>query len=440
MKIAITIAGSDSIGGAGIQADLKAFASLGIYGCSAITCLTAQNTSKIRKIVPVSAEMLREQLEAILEDVNPGAVKTGAIYTAENGEVIANIFGNRTIPLVIDPVLRATTGASLAKEELIVVLKRKLIPLCTLVTPNKSEAEALTGVRISGSEQAEKAAEQLISKGASGVLIKGIDNGEDISDYLSMADGTTRIFSTPRIEGLFHGTGCILSALIAGHISLGREVLSSVMKARESLLLGIERGQAIGKGIRVIEPLEVILVEAQKSQILDMLTVIRGNIEKAIDVRLLPEVGSNLGYSISSPARETDVAGYTGRIVREGGRPRVIGCPQFGASKHIARIILAAGKHNPNIRSAMNIKFNDRNLAACEKAGLSIAFFSRDDEPKEVSSMSWGVDSAIKSFGSVPDAIWDEGGKGKEPMIRILGKDPDDLLEKMIRISKNLQE
>ncbi|HDP96611.1 MAG TPA: bifunctional hydroxymethylpyrimidine kinase/phosphomethylpyrimidine kinase [Euryarchaeota archaeon] len=439
MKTALTIAGSDSIGGAGIQADLKAFASIGVHGCSAIACITAQNTSGIRRTIPVPIDMLRDQIEAVLEDAELGAVKTGAIYTAENCGLVADLFGGRGVPLVVDPVLVSTTGDSLSAEDLVSVLKKRLIPVCSLVTPNLSEARVLSGIEITDMDSLHRASEWLLSLGASGVLIKGLRQGERISDLLTMSDGTSRTFTSQLLRGgEFHGTGCILSALTAGYLALGNDLCTSVTKARGSLFEGMTRAYAPGKGMRIIDTVGVKLVDGEKAEILHRMVSLRHEIETRVDTRLLPEVGSNLGHSISAPEVEADVAGFTGRIVREGGRTRIAGCPQFGASKHIARIIISASRFDPGIRSAMNIKYDERNLRACTEAGLSASDFSRENEPPDVSSMDWGVARAIEQFGSVPDVIWDAGGPGKEPMIRVLGHDPSDVLDKVSRIARKL--
>ena len=440
VKIALTIAGSDSIGGAGVQADLKAFASLGVHGCSAITCLTAQNTTGIRRVEAIGSDLVREQILAVLEDMRPGAVKTGAVYTSENVRTVAEILSGREVPLIIDPVLVSTTGAKLAEEDFALSLKRHLIPLCALVTPNSSEAERLTGIRVFDAEQAAKSAEQLLSMGASGVLIKGIVEGDKVTDFLHMADGTVRELSSNVLQGEFHGTGCILSALIAGHIALGDDVCTAVANARGAVFLAMQRGAQLGKGIKIIDPLGGIMIEAGKSGILESLYAQKDVLEKDLPVELIPEVGSNLAFSLCSPGSEQEIAGYTGRIVRDGRKAKVVGCPRFGASKHVARIILAASKHDSAIRSAMNIKYNERNLGACKKAGLRMSSFSREEEPEGVSTMDWGTGAAIKKAGYVPDAIWDEGGHGKEPMIRILGRNPEDVLRKVSLISSELRK
>lgn len=438
VKIALTIAGSDSIGGAGVQTDLKAFASLGVHGCSAITCITAQNTTGIKRVDPVGAESVRAQIAAVLEDMRPGAVKTGAIYSSENVRVIAELFSDRSMPLVIDPVMVSTTGARLAEEEFPPVIKKLLIPICAIVTPNASEAEKLTGIKVADLEQAAKAADELLSAGASGVLIKGIVDGERINDYLAMEDGRSQTMTSSLLPGEYHGTGCMLSALIAGHIALGADICTAVDKSRGAVFSAITRGRALGRGIKILDPLGEIVREAAKITIIEDLDEARSAVEDTLRIELIPEVGSNLGYSIEAPASESDVAGYTGRIVRDGRRARIVGSARFGASKHVARIILAASKHDPAIRSALNIKYNERNLEACTKAGLGMSSFSRDDEPEGVSTMDWGTGEAIRRHGSVPEAIWDAGGHGKEPMIRILGKDPRDVLVKLARVAKEL--
>jgi len=440
VKIALTIAGSDSIGGAGVQADLKAFASLGVHGCSAITCITAQNTTGIRRVEAIPGEIVSEQILAVLEDMHPGAVKTGAIYTSENVRTIAEIFSSRQAPLIIDPVLVSTTGTMLAEGDFISNLKKHLIPLCALITPNASEAESLTGIKVTDVEQAAKSAERLISIGASGVLIKGVVDGDKVTDLLSMADGAMQTLSSTVLPGEFHGTGCILSALIAGRIALGDDICTSVIKARSAVFLAMQRGLQLGKGIKIIDPLGDVIMEAGKNSVIESLHAQRELLEKDLPIELIPEVGSNLAFSIASPSSEQDVAGYTGRIVRDGGRPKVVGCPRFGASKHVARIILAASRHDPAIRSALNIKYNERNLEACKGAGLKMSSFSRENEPEGVSTMDWGTSAAITEAGYVPDAIWDGGGHGKEPMIRILGNNPEDVLRKISRISSELRK
>jgi hydroxymethylpyrimidine kinase/phosphomethylpyrimidine kinase len=152
IPVALTIAGSDSGGGAGIQADLKTFAALGVHGTSAIACLTAQNPKHVLGIEPCSPKMLRQQIEAVFEELNPAAVKTGMLFSAENVSVVAEFFKNKKCPLVVDPLLVSTSGAKLLEPAALKILTEKLLPLATLVTPNLSEAEILSGQKISSVE------------------------------------------------------------------------------------------------------------------------------------------------------------------------------------------------------------------------------------------------------------------------------------------------
>jgi hydroxymethylpyrimidine/phosphomethylpyrimidine kinase len=143
-----------------------------------------------------------------------------------------------------------------------------------------------------------------------------------------------------------------------------------------------------------------------------------------------------MGYAVLGALDLDEVAAFKGRIVRVGTEARKVGCARFGASKHVARIVLAASSHDPEKRCALNIKYSEDNVSACRKAKLSVASFDREHEPKGVSSMTWGVHAAIEDFGSVPDIIFDKGGIGKEPMIRVLGANPEDVTAKLKRIKQ----
>ena len=177
LPVALTIAGSDSGGGAGIQADLKTFAALGVHGASAIACLTAQNPKHILGIEVCSPKMLRLQIKAVFEELNPAAAKTGMLFSAENISVVTKFFGARTarprVPLIVDPVLISTSGAKLLNTAAIKILKEKLLPLATLVTPNLSEAEILIGERISSVEEMRVATKKIHSRFGCAVLVKG---------------------------------------------------------------------------------------------------------------------------------------------------------------------------------------------------------------------------------------------------------------------------
>jgi hydroxymethylpyrimidine/phosphomethylpyrimidine kinase len=222
--VALTIAGSDSGGGAGIQADLKTFAAFGVHGASAITCLTAQNPRRVYAIESVSPKMLRLQIEAVFSELHPAAVKTGMLFSAENVRMAAGFFQKQNrLPLVVDPVMIASSGARLLKPEAIKALKQHLLPLATLVTPNLPEAGVLTGGKITNVETMRAAAREIHARFGCAALVKGghLHGMREAVDVFF--DGRTELLLTaPFIKGIrTHGTGCTYSAAITAALALG---------------------------------------------------------------------------------------------------------------------------------------------------------------------------------------------------------------------------
>lgn len=233
--VALTIAGSDSSGGAGIQADLKTFAALGVFGASAITAATAQNTSAVGDVRVFDADFVEHQIRACLEDLPVAAVKTGMLANAEITGRVAAVLGDmlesadRPVMLVVDPVMIATSGASLLDDRAVSTLVEDLLPLATLVTPNLPEAAALTGR--SPDTDPETMAELLLETGVGAVLIKGGHaTGRSCRDLL-VARGVDRVFEWPRSVGEFHGTGCAYAAAIAALGARGSSLEDAVEQA-----------------------------------------------------------------------------------------------------------------------------------------------------------------------------------------------------------------
>jgi hydroxymethylpyrimidine/phosphomethylpyrimidine kinase len=218
----LTIAGSDSGGGAGIQADLKTFAALGVHGLSTITAITAQNTRGVRAIHPVPLKHLRAQLDALFEDFPIGAVKTGMLGDVKTTRCVARELRLRNPAwLVVDPMMIATSGARLLDDDAVRVLRDELIPLADVVTPNRPEAEALLGTRIKSAREGECAARSLLELGAQAVLLKGGHaRGREVLDIYADRRGTIE-FRHPRLNAQAHGTGCTLSAALAAHLAKG---------------------------------------------------------------------------------------------------------------------------------------------------------------------------------------------------------------------------
>lgn len=250
----LTIAGSDSSGGAGIQADLKTFAALGCYGMSAITCLTAQNTQTVSAIYPATAEFAQQQIEAVISDIGIDAIKIGMLFNIEIIQTVAKTLQNlNNVPIVLDPVMVATSGDLLLKENAINALKEKLFPLTAIITPNLHEAEVLLQRKISSHQQIEFAAKELCKYGSSAVLIKGGHLKENYSsDCLYLANENKILWlKTNKIKTKnTHGTGCTLSAAIAAYLAKKDNLTDAVKNAKNYITNAIKAGAAyqIGHG------------------------------------------------------------------------------------------------------------------------------------------------------------------------------------------------
>ncbi len=253
----LTIAGSDPSGGAGIQADLKTFSQLRVYGMSVIAALTAQNTSGVSGTMEIPAEFVARQLDAVFSDVPPDAVKTGMLLTAAVIGIVAEKMKEFTVAnLVIDPVMMSSTGQVLMDPKAIGKLRRNLLPLALLVTPNAHETETLTGKPVVSVEDMEEAALKIHGMGPRNVLIKGGHvEGARATDVLFDGNEFARFESEWISSRHTHGTGCVLSAAITAHIASGKPVKEAVGDAKEFVAAAIRNGLDIGKGAGPCDPL-----------------------------------------------------------------------------------------------------------------------------------------------------------------------------------------
>jgi hydroxymethylpyrimidine/phosphomethylpyrimidine kinase len=250
LPVALSIAGSDSGAGAGIQADLKTFASLGVYGLSVITAITAQNTVHVRAVQEVDLDVINAQLDAVAEDFSIGALKTGMLSSAAIIETVAaGIQRHRLSPLVVDPVMIAKSGDRLLREDAVEALRRRLLPLAAVVTPNIPEAEVLAGRPIRTRDDRLVAARAIMELGAHAVVIKGGHSDEDpIVDVLVDASGV-REFSAPRIATTStHGTGCTFSAAISAGLARGLDLQRAVADARDYVSRALASAPGLGHG------------------------------------------------------------------------------------------------------------------------------------------------------------------------------------------------
>lgn len=253
-KRILTIAGSDSSSGAGIQADVKTLAALKCYGLTALTAITAQNTCEVRVVHPLPVAIVVEQIKAVLDDVGADAVKIGMLASAEIARAIAELLPQYSIPvIVLDPVLRSSSGKKLLNDRALPVLKEKLFPISTVITPNIPEAEQLLHTKISNRSQMEQAAQELATSGCEYVLLKGghLPSEEIIDLLFSNASGGLFTFSSQRVTTMnTHGSGCTLSTAIAAFLAQGFPMPTAVEKARIFTRNAMKYGAAfrIGKG------------------------------------------------------------------------------------------------------------------------------------------------------------------------------------------------
>ena len=249
MRTALSIAGSDSSGGAGIQADMKTMATNGVYAMTAITALTAQNTTGVRAIMEVTPEFLEQQIDAVFEDIRPDAVKIGMVSSAALVEVIAErLVHYQAENIVVDPVMVATSGSVLSQDSAVGVMKEKLLPLATVITPNIPEAQILSGMTIENEQQMEQAAKQIGDSCGCAVLCKGGHSINDANDLL-YADGEFTWFHGKRIDNPnTHGTGCTLSSAIASNLAKGYDLKTSIQRAKDYISGALASMMNLGHG------------------------------------------------------------------------------------------------------------------------------------------------------------------------------------------------
>jgi len=278
----LTIAGSDSGGGAGIQADLKTITMLGGFGMSVITALTAQNSMGVTGIEAPPASFAVQQLDAVLDDFSVAAAKTGMLFSAPIIEGLAERLAGKTFPLVVDPVCVSQSGHRLLQEDAVEALRQKMLPLADLLTPNRPEAELLAGMDIAGEADLAEAAKRLLDLGAGAVLIKGghFDEAElgggRMADWLFVPGAEPVVFEQRRVETQnTHGTGCTLSAAIATGLGHGLALAEAIALGQDYLNLGLRTGFAPGKGCGPVNhaaPLELALAGTTGEPLMDRLT------------------------------------------------------------------------------------------------------------------------------------------------------------------------
>ena len=441
----LTIAGSDSCGGAGAQADLKVFAMLGGYGASVLTALTAQNTTGVSGIHAVPGAFVLQQYQAVTSDLNVRAAKTGMLHSAEVIQALAEVLARRSFPLVVDPVCVSQSGTRLLEESAVAALARSIFPQADLLTPNIPEAELFAGLRIKSAQDICEAGERLLALGPKAVLIKGghMDSPASTDWYVTPGQKAIPLMQARVDTKNLHGTGCALSAAITAHLGQGLEMLVAVRRAQHYLQAALRSSYAVGAGGgSPNHSVPLFKEQARLGLLRELADAGRELTLLPCFARLVPEVRSNLALALPYAGSSDDVAAFSGRITcTRRGDVILAGGPEFGASSHMARVVLAARKVNPRLSCALNIAFSEATVGAVKRAGLTIAHFNRAEEPEldreaEGGTMDWGTIAAMERHKSpsTVDAVLDPGAMGKEPMIRILAVDTRELLAKVRRI------
>lgn len=413
---ALTIAGLDSGGGAGITADLKTFHALGVYGMVALTAVTAQNTLGVRAVQEIDPSIVEAQIDAVAEDIGINAAKTGMLSSSQIMEAAARAVRKWGFPLVVDPVMYAKSGDPLIRPEAMETLRRVIIPIAKVVTPNAPEASHLVGFRVETLDDAKRAAKVIAEElHPEIVIVKGGHlTGDESIDIVYFRDsGEYRELKALRIDTKnTHGTGCSFSAAIAAGLAKGLSPWDAIKLAKELITTAIKYSLPLGHGHGPVNPMAWLELRAYRADIIDELNKALKVIEDNADLigNYIPEVQSNLGYALPALyARNLDdVAAVPGRIVKYMGKAKPSGPPTFGVSSHVANYILTAMKHGPEVRSAMNIKYDNRVIEAARELGYVVSGYDRRQEPPEVkaregASIPWGgTEQAIKNAGRFP--------------------------------------
>jgi len=447
VQAALTIAGSDSSGGAGIQADMKTMSALGIYSCTVITAITAQNTLNVDHIFPLSADIIKKQIMSVLSDIPIHAIKIGMVYNNEIITAVSDILKNSKIPIVLDPIISAGTGARLLEQEFLSDFKIKLLPFCDVVTPNIHEAEKLSGIKIKNENDIKKTALKIQKLGAKNVVVKGghfKNNDKVIVDTILNERGKFALIKNPRMKIVeMHGSGCNFSAALTAFLAMKFPMVIACLMANKYVHNSIVNTVKIGKGIPVNNPISLMYEESCRYKVIDELANAVDQLTRTKNFeKLIPESQSNIVYAIPNANNINEVAGVNGRIVKAGDRSVPTSGIKFGASRHVASSILEYMKTNQLVRSALNIKNEKRILDKCNRL-FRVTHYERKWEPKTIKnregrSISWGVSRAL-SKNPDADIIYHTGDIGKEPMIIIFGQNPQEVVDKVKSILDNMK-
>ena len=401
--VCLTIATSDSGGGAGIQADLKTMEACGAFGTSVLCATTAQNTRGVDSIHVLPMRRIDAQYEAITTDFDLAGVKTGMLATSEVVERVTEHARDLDAPLVVDPVMVAASGDSLL-ESAGEVAYENLVSESTLVTPNADECAVLTGIDPADGD-AHEAGEALVGMGADAALVKGGHVAEDagtVRDVLVTGGGSTT-FEHPRVDtDATHGSGCTLSSAITAHLAHGESLDGAVEAGLSLMARAVRYPLAVGEESGAVHHLADLRERAARDSTAETVAdCVAALVERDVSP-ILPEVGMNVVGATPYAEAPTETAAVEGRITRTLSGIQPNRGVRFGASSHVARFLLAAREFHPDYRFAANCRFDDRVERALADLDWATAEYDRSEEPEAVkahegSTMGWGTRRAFET-------------------------------------------
>jgi hydroxymethylpyrimidine/phosphomethylpyrimidine kinase len=447
--VALTIAGSDSGGGAGIQADLKTFEAQDVFGTSAVTAVTAQNTRGVEDSHVLPVGQVATQIETVLADFDVRAIKTGMLASAPIVSTVARTLADGDAPLVVDPVIVAESGDRLLEEEAESAYTG-LFEQAALVTPNATEAATLTDGAVEDVDDAVRAGRGIVDRGADAVLVTGghLGDGDRVQDILVRDDGY-EVLDHPRVDSdATHGAGCTLSSAVAARLAHGEDIDVAVTSAIDHLERSIRYPLSVGNGPGPVNHTAFLRERADRPKVLEAVWALLEEFLVRDLSPLVPEVGMNVVGATPFAEVTGEVAAIEGRITRTTAGIRDNRGVRFGASSHVARFLLGVREYVPAYRFAVNCRFDDDVESALTALSGPVAEYDRTEQPERVRSgeertMDWAAEEVFADDGveppeEAPVAVIDRGAHGKEPMVKLLGSDPDRLLKHTTTVLESL--
>ncbi|MBY9017917.1 MAG: bifunctional hydroxymethylpyrimidine kinase/phosphomethylpyrimidine kinase [Candidatus Lokiarchaeota archaeon] len=456
--ICLTIAGSDPTSGAGIQADIRTFDRIGVHPFSAITALTYQTATEFTGYTSLSSS-LNQQLEVLFETYHIKVIKVGMIPDNKILEIIYHYVKTYKLDVVLDPVSISSVGKRLSSEGLELEMKRDLFPLVKVLTPNISEASYFSNIDILSFQDikfAKKAGNLLLDmiltkddllKKEKAIIIKSIPNFDNglidlaciYSKIESNYEKSFQIFNKRKLnlEGNVHGTGCVFSSAIAAYLAKNYPLQAAIEMAETFFDEKFQRFIELPSEGKLLD----LTLSNDKIDLINQVKEIYNFISNKKEFcKLIPEVRMNISGALPNAKNKEEIAGIEGRITIVNGFPHKCGEIKFGVSDHTARLILSAKEFDNTINFVINLKFEQKWIQLISsRTDLKLQEFIREEQPdevkkKEFSTMQWLIKNSIEKHGEIPDIIWDTGSIGKEPIIRLFGRDSKEMIEKLRKI------